>query len=575
MIEQDPHQTTDAAESASSVQAQPTQAEQPGLSPQGSTSAVDPSGSASAAESASESEDLDQLMAEAEQANQSATAPDQAPAQPAAGQAADASAGDQAADESHEEVLHHDMRRGRISAIRGEDVFVDLPGDTGKLQGVVPLTQFDRTPRIGSIMDFVVDHTDEHQGLIYLSREGAISRTTWEQLQRGASVEARVLSSNKGGLELEMVGGIRAFMPASQIDTQHVEDMQSWVGQKLPGIVQEIDRKSKKVVLSRRQYLEQEAARKKQALLSELEEGQFRDGKVSSLTKFGAFVDIGGVDGLIHVSDLSYSHIDKPGDVVQVGQDVRVKVLSIDREKERISLGLKQSQPDPWESIETRYQVGSQVQGRVVRTANFGAFVELEPGVEGLLPLSEMSWRRIHKAEEIVKAGDTLWMQVLSLDPANRKISLSLKQAQGDPWVGAEHKYPVGSWVEGTVRSLTDFGAFIELEPGVEGLAHISELAPHRVKQVSDVLQQGETRQVRVLEVSEDDRKIRLSLKSDEHTAQAQQQAAQHGQGGPAQQNSKKPAQGKAKQRQKKDHLRGGMDVGGVGLGGLRPEDFK
>jgi small subunit ribosomal protein S1 len=512
-------------------------------------------------------ENLDQLMAEAEQANQQATDENAQPAEPApaAGDAAEADQG------QHDQgVIHHDMRRGRISAIRGEDVFVDLPGDTGKLQGVVPLTQFDRSPRIGAIMDFVVDHQDEHQGLIYLSREGAISRTTWEQLQRGASVEARVLSTNKGGLELEMVGGIRAFMPASQIDTHHVEELKSWIGEKVPGIVQEIDRKSKKVVLSRRQHLEQEAARKKQALMQELEAGQLRDGKVRSLTKFGAFIDIGGVDGLAHVSDLSYSHIDKPADVVQVGQEVKVKVLSIDQEKERISLGLKQVQPDPWESIETRYQVNSQVQGKVVRTANFGAFIELEPGVEGLLPLSEMSWRRVNKAEDVVKAGDTLWMKVISLDPANRKISLSLKQAQGDPWVGAEHKFAAGHWVEGTVRSLTDFGAFVELEAGVEGLVHISELAPHRVKQVSDVVQQGETKQVRVLEVSEEDRKIRLSLKTDEQTQQAEQQAQQH-----AAQRSSKKQQGKAKQRKSAEHLRGGMDVGGVGLGGLRPEDFK
>jgi small subunit ribosomal protein S1 len=471
------------------------------------------------------------------------------------------------------------MRRGRISAIRGEDVFVDLPGDTGKLQGVVPLTQFDRTPRIGAIMDFVVDHTDETQGLIYLSREGAISRATWQQLQPGASVEARVISTNKGGLELEMVGGIRAFMPTSQVDQHHIEDLQPWIGEKVAGIVQEIDRKSKKVVLSRRQYLEQEAARKKQALLKELAEGQTCEGKVTSLTKFGAFVDIGGVEGLVHVSDLSYSHIDKPSDVVEAGQTVTVKVLSIDREKERIGLGLKQVQPDPWESIESRYAVGSQVEAKVMRTAKFGAFVELEPGVEALLPMSEMSWRRVTKATEVVQPGDKLWMKVLTLDPENRKLSVSLKQAQGDPWVGAEHKYAAGSWVEGTVRSLTDFGAFIELEPGVEGLVHISELAPRRVEKVSDVVQQGETRQVRVLEVDEQERKMRLSLKPTEGSQSAEgQQAsdqAQAGQGAAEGKQAGKKPQGKAKQRKKPENLRGGMDPGGVGLGGLRPEDFK
>jgi len=525
--------------------------------------------------------DMDQLMADAEQANHglgpaSHGSEASEAAQPEIG-ASDAAAhgrGEQGGGSQEETPsVHHEMRRGRISAIRGEDVFVNLPGDDGKLQGVVPITQFDRNPRIGAIMDFVVDQIDESQGLMLLSREGAISRATWEQLQKGASVEARGISSNKGGLELEMVGGIRAFMPASQIDTHHVEDLESWIGQKVPGIVQEIDRRSKKVVLSRRQYLEEEAKRNKAKLMQMLETGQIRDGKVSSLTKFGAFVDVGGMDGLVHVSDLSYSHIDKPSDVVQQGQEVQVKVLAIDPEKERISLGLKQVQPDPWESIESRYQVGSQVEGKVIRTANFGAFVELEPGVEGLLPLSEMSWRRVTKANEVVQAGDKLWMKILSIDANKRRLSLSLKQAQGDPWVGAEHKYAQGQWLDGTVQSTTDFGAFVELEPGVEGLAHISELAPHRVKQVTDVVQQGQSARCRVLEVDEEHRKIRLSLKPEQQEQAQQQQAEQHAQ--QAKKQKQGQGKGKAGQRNKDDHLRGGMDVGSVGLGGLNPKDFE
>jgi len=568
--------TSTSLEEAQGASPEPAGGEpQPGADasvPEASDASASPSGGADAGLGEA---DMDALMAEAEAANRATTegAADQpgAPTGDAGAASAAGQSGESGEADGGDATIHHEMRRGRISAIRGEDVFVDLPGDTGKLQGVVPLAQFERNPRIGAIMDFVLDHVDEAQGLIYLSREGAISRATWQQLQRGAVAEARVIGSNKGGLELEMVGGIRAFMPASQIDTHHVDDLSSFTSQKLTGIVQEIDRRSKKVVLSRRQYLEQEAARKKQALLQALAEGETRAGKVTSLTKFGAFVDLGGVEGLVHVSDMSYSHIDKPSDVVEPGQEVNVKVLGIDKEKERISLGLKQVQPDPWESIEARYPVGSQVEGKIVRTANFGAFVELEPGVEGLLPMSEMSWRRVNKAEEVVQRGDKLWMKVISLDPANRKLSLSLKQAQGDPWVGAERKYSVGSWVEGTVRSTTDFGAFVELEPGVEGLVHISELAPHRVKQVTDIVQPGETKPCRVLEVDEENRKVRLSLKSDEQTQAAQQQAKQHGD----QQGQKKAQPDKAKQKKKQEHLRGGMDVGGVGLGGLRPEDFK
>lgn len=463
------------------------------------------------------------------------------------------------------EPIHHDMRRGRITAIRGDDVFVDIAGEAGKLQGVVPLTQFQRPPRLGSIMDFVVDHIDEGQGLMFLSREGAISRSTWEQLQRGAVVEARVIGTNKGGIELEMVGGIGAFMPASQIDIHHVDDLESLVGQRLEGMVQEIDRKAKKVVISRRQWLEQRKAQAKTKLMAELEVGQLREGKVSSVVDFGAFVDLGGVDGLVHVSDMSYSHVDKPSEVLKAGQPVTVKVLKIDAEKDRISLGLKQVQPDPWESIGNQIRPGDQITGKVVRTASFGAFVQLEAGIEGLLPISEISWKRIHNAEEVVKAGDTLRMAVLNVDPAKRRISLSLKQAQGDPWIGAERKYETHSVVEGKVLGITDFGAFVELETGVEGLVHISELADRRVGQVEDVLKVGDEKKFRVLEISEEDRKVRLSLKAAEKSLeqlQSEQAAAAE------------PVKPRAA-RQHPKNLKGGMDLGGVGLGGLRLEDLK
>lgn len=503
---------------------------------------------------------MEQIMEQAQQAD----APQAAQAE--GGQAGGDAAGSAAPPSAEaKKPIHHDMRRGRISAIRGDDVFVDIAGEAAKLQGVVPLTQFERAPRLGSIMDFVVDHVDEGQGLMFLSREGAISRSTWEQLQRGAVVEARVIATNKGGLELEMIGGIGAFMPASQIDTHHVDDLESLVGQRLEGTVQEIDRKSKKVVISRRQWLEQRKAQAKAKLMAELEVGQIRQGKVSSVVDFGAFVDLGGVDGLVHVSDMSYSHVDKPREVLKVGQDVTVKVLKIDTEKERISLGLKQVQPDPWESVGNRVKPGDQVTGKIVRTASFGAFVEIEAGIEGLLPISEMSWKRIHKAEEVVKQGDTLRMAVLSVEPGKRRISLSLKQAQGDPWIGAERKYAAQSVVDGKVIGTTDFGAFVELETGVEGLVHISELADRRVGQVEDVLKVGDENKFRVLEISEEDRKVRLSLKAAEKSdeqLQAEQQA------------SAAPVKSKAKKQPPKN-LKGGMDVGGVGLGGLRLDDLK
>lgn len=473
-------------------------------------------------------------------------------------------AGEQAASaEQSGGELHHDVRRGRIAAIRGEDVFVELAGEANKLQGIVPLQQFDRPPRLGAIMDFVVDRVDEGEGLVYLSREGAVSRATWDQLQRGTAVEARVMGTNKGGLELEMVGGIRAFMPASQIDLHHVGELEPFVGQKLEAAVQEIDRRSKKVVLSRRQLLQTRREQAKEKVLGEIEPGQVREGTVSNIVPFGAFVDLGGVDGLVHVSDMSYTHVDKPQDVVSQGEKVQVKVLSVDKENERISLGLKQVQPDPWEGIENRYRVGDQVSGKVVRTTNFGAFIELEPGVEGLLPISEMSWRRIGKAEEVVKQGDTVRLAVLSMDPEKRRLSLSLKQSQGDPWVGAEHKYPAGEVVEGKVIGTTDFGAFVELEPGIEGLVHISELADRRVGKVEDVVKPGQTHKLRVLEISEEDRRARLSIKQVDKLEPEKASKAD------IEQYSEK----KAAPKQPRRDLKGGMGSGGgmgMGLGDLK-----
>ncbi|MEX2387771.1 MAG: S1 RNA-binding domain-containing protein [Phycisphaeraceae bacterium] len=505
-------------------------------------------------------QNMDDLMAASEAEAAAANAAEAEAGSPA-GPPADADAGTPDATAEPAEI-HHEIRRGRIVAIRGEDVFVGLAGDAGKMQGIVPLAQFDRPPRIGSIMDFVVDRTDEAQGLIYLSREGAISRSTWDQLQRGALVEGRVVSTNKGGLELEMVGSIRAFMPASQIDLHHVDDLEALVGQKLEAQVQEIDRKSKKVVLSRRALLQKRAEAEKKKTLATLEVGQVLDGKVTNIVDFGAFVDIGGVDGLVHVSDLSYTHVDKPADVVKVGQPVQVKVLKIDPEKERISLGLKQVQPDPWEGIENRYQAGSQVEGKVIRTASFGAFVEVEPGIEALLPISEMSWKRIHNPEEVVKAGDTIRLAVLSVDPAKKRMSLSLKQATGDPWVGAERKYAANTIVEGKVIGVTEFGAFVELETGIEGLVHISELSDRRVGKVEDVLNPGDTNKFRVLDVSEDNRKIRLSLKQvdkPEPEKASPADMAKHAQS--------------AKPRQPRKDLKGGMGSGGgmgMGLGDLK-----
>ena len=466
-----------------------------------------------------------------------------------------------------DELVHTEVRRGRITAVRGEDVFIDVQGQTGRLQGVVPLAQFERPPRLRSIMDFVVDHVDEAQGLMFLSREGAISRTNWDNLHKGSVVEARVTSKNKGGLELELVGNIRAFMPMSQVDLHHLDDdaIEAFVGQKIPALVTEIDRKHKKVMLSRRAHVEQQRKADKGKLMATLEVGQVLDGKVSKVMPYGAFVDIGGVDGLVHVSDLSYTHVHNPGDVVKQGQDVQVKVLKIEAEKDRIALGMKQVQPDPWDAVSATVHVGEEVTGRVVRTANFGAFIQIEQGVEALLPISEISWKRIHRAEDVLSVGQSLRLKVLTLEPAKQRMSLSLKQVSGDPWAQAAGKYTPDTQVQGKVVSVQDFGAFVELEEGVEGLVHISELADQRVNQVSDIVQVGDEKEFRIKSIDTDNRKIALSLRKDS---------------GPRNQDSRKRGGEEmihvqpAKQRIDRKDLKGGMDLGGIGLGGLSMDDL-
>lgn len=498
---------------------------------------------------------IEQLMAQTACADEPASTPETGD-----------TAGSVPSHEGREHVIHQ-TRRGRIVAIQGDDVFVDLTGLEAKNQGIVPLKQFDRAPGVGSIMDFVVERFDEREGLFILAREGAAGLATWEQLQRGMVVEARVVATNKGGLELEMVGGVRAFMPAGQIDLRHVDDLEALVGQKLQALVQSIERRAKHVVLSRRNLLEQRRAAAGHKFWGEIEVGQVREGTVQSITEYGAFVSLGPVDGLLHISDMSYGHVEKPEDVVSLEQTIQVKVLKLDRESKRISLGLKQMAPDPWEGLAARLKSGDQVTGCVARTVPFGAFVELEDGVHGLLPLGEMSWGRVHHATDVVKEGDVLRLVVLQIDAEKRRLSLSLKQAAGDPWTGAASEYAKNSLVEGTVIGVSKFGAFCELEPGVEGLVHISELSDRRVKDVEDVLKVGDRRQFRVLDLDPTQHRIRLSLRAVERSGKEsidaetpQVESDQHDQ------SLRKPQPKKSTQR-----LKGGIgEVDGLGLRDLR-----
>ena len=494
---------------------------------------------------------LDELI------DESTAAPPEAPAD-------DDSKASSESDTSGDDDVHLKLVRGRISAIREDDVFIELPGIGAKTQGIIALKQFDRPPRVGSIMDFIIDRVDDAEGLTHLSREGAITHATWEQLNKGDNVEVRVVGTNKGGLEVEMVGNIKGFMPASQVSMQHVDDLEQFVGQKLPAKVQEVHRKKKNVVVSHRAFLEVERKRNEKKTLAELEVDQIREGKVLKLMEFGAFVDLGGVDGLIHVSDMSYSRVEKPEDFVKVGETVTVKVLKIDKDKNRISLGLKQTQPDPWQSFADQLAPGQEIEGTVVRLENFGAFVELQPGVDGLLPVSEMSWTRVNHPKDLVKQGDKIRVKVNSIDTDKRRLSLSLKGMSEDPWIGAEAKYPASSIVDATVSSITDFGAFVAITNGVEGLVHISELSDRRVNAVTDVLKVGQQEKFRILEIDEENRRVRLSLRQVKELDPERKPRAPK---------EKFPSEYTAKPKKRDENLKGGMGKSGAlgtGLGDLK-----
>jgi small subunit ribosomal protein S1 len=418
-----------------------------------------------------------------------------------------------------------EIRQGKVVGIYDDDVFLDF-GD--KEQAVVPRSQFnpEEVLQIGEIVDVVVERYDEDSGLYIASRDGAIRKAHWDSLTKGAFVEGRITGMNKGGLEVNL-NGIRAFMPASQVDIAHVKDISVFIGQHVTCKVMEISKKDRNVLVSRRKYQEKEQAESREKLLTELEEGQVRKGTIGSITDFGAFVDLGGVDGLIHISDLSYGQVGKVTDVVQKGQQVEVKVLKVDPQRKRISLGLKQIKPDPWSNVEVQYPVGTTCTVRVLRLEKFGAFVELEEGVEGLIPMSEMSWGRIGKPNEVVEKGQAVTAQVIRVEPDKRRLALSIKLVEADPWAEVLNSFPKNTVVEGKVTKCADFGAFVELVPGVEGLVHISELADTHVKQCSDVVKPGQEVKVRILGVNMDSRRISLSMKTADKPAAAAQPAEQ------------------------------------------------
>lgn len=400
---------------------------------------------------------------------------------------------------------------GTIAGITADEVFLEFGAKAG---GVLPRAQFpkDHPMEIGGRLAVVVDRYDEGSSLFFLRMKGASQKANWETLAIGSIVEGRVTGMVKGGLEVDLQG-IRGFMPGSQVSTSPMKDISVLLSERVRCEVVEIDKRGKNVVLSRRRLLEKEEAVAREKLLAELEVGQIRSGIVRNITDFGAFVDLGGVEGLVHIRDLSWGNVDKVDDVLHTGDEVKVQVLKIDSKRDRISLGLKQALPDPWVNVPERYPVGTALKVRIVRLADFGAFAELEAGVDGLIPISEMGWSRTNRSSDAVSVGDMVDAVVIRLELDKRRLALSMKQAQPDPWGGVLEAFEPQSLVTGRITRLTGFGAFVELAPSVEGLIHISELSDGRVKTCADVVKEGQEVEARVLGIDIENRRISLSLR--------------------------------------------------------------
>jgi len=414
------------------------------------------------------------------------------------------------------EIIH-----GHVLTVTDKEVIVDIGR---KIEGLVPAAQFplvDDKPDVhpGDVVEVMIDRSGEQpEGYILLSFERAHRKQAWENLEKiaseGSTVIGRVLGKVKGGLDVD-IGGVTAFLPGSQLEPRPVHNLDPYIGQELPVRILKLNRRRNNAVVSRRVILEEEASSRKTAALQHISEGAIVTGVVKNLTDYGAFIDLGGIDGLLHVSDLSYGNVTHPSAVIQTGEQITVKVLKFDAAKERISLGLKQMSPDPWQNIEERYPVQARVLGRIVSVTDYGAFVELEPGIEGLIHISEMTWsRRMKHPSKIVRVGDQVETVVLEVKPAERRVSLGMKQLEADPWTTVADRYSVGSVVEGRVRKLSEFGAFIEIEEGVDGLVHISDMSwTVRVKHPSEVVKKGQMVQAVILNIDAPNRRLSLGIK--------------------------------------------------------------
>lgn len=407
---------------------------------------------------------------------------------------------------------------GTVSAVKGDDVFVDIGY---KSEGVVSLDEFADKEAVKPGLKFQVmlrDLENDKTGMVVLSKKAADDQIRWEkvlaQYTEGCVVNGTIRSQVRGGLLVD-IDGVEAFLPGSQVDVMSVRDLAPYIGQTFDFKVIKISNERKNIIISRRELIEGTMAEKKAALLASLQKGEIRKGRVKNITDFGAFIDLDGIDGLLHITDMSWGRIKHPSEMLKVGQELDVMVLDVDQEKERISLGLKQTTENPWSTISEQFPVGSRVQGKVVNLAAYGAFVEIAPGIEGLVHISEFSWtKRVARASDMLNVGDEIMVQVLSVDSENQKIALGIRQTQENPWDSVMDRYPVGSRVKGKVRNWTQYGAFVELEDGIDGMIHVTDLSwTRRPAHPSECLQKGQEVEAIVLDVNPKEQRISLGLK--------------------------------------------------------------
>ncbi len=415
------------------------------------------------------------------------------------------------------QIVEGEIVKSKVLRVTDNAVILDVGF---KSEGSVPLDEFKDPGSLkeGDEVEVFLEHLEDHEGAVVLSKKKADFMRVWEKIrvayESDQPVEGTLTKKIKGGVVVNLMG-VDAFLPGSQIALRRVPNIDDLLGQTYEFKIIKLNKRRRNIVVSRRVILEHERAHKREHLMKELEVGQVRKGVVKNVTDFGAFIDLGGVDGLLHITDMSYGRVSHPSEMVQIGHEVEVKILDIDWQRERISLGMKQLQSYPWKDVAQKYPVGSRVQGKVVSITNYGAFVELEPGIEGLVHISEMSWtRNVRHPSKIVSIGETIDAVVLKVDENEEKISLGMKQTEQDPWMVLPLKYPVGTRLEGKVRNLTSFGAFVEIEPGIDGLIHISDMSwTKRVQHPSEVVKKGDSVEVLILNIDAENKRISLGLK--------------------------------------------------------------